>query len=107
MDERVDRTETKRAPDPVSRVTPVVHHSRRGYWILTAIMVAGLTGGGWYFWSHQQAQQAPKGATAGRGAQGAPQPVGFATVDKGDIRSLPMTDIRPSLSLGNAGERMG
>jgi multidrug efflux system membrane fusion protein len=86
MDERVDRTETRRAPDPASRVTPVVHQSRRGYWILTAIIVAGLIGGGWYLWEHQSTKQAPKGTTAGRAAQGAPQPVGFATIDKGDIR---------------------
>src|ERR1700709_2067724 len=66
MDERVDRTETKRAPDPVSRVTPVVHHSRRGYWILTGLILAGLVGGGWYLWSQRQVQQTPKTATAGR-----------------------------------------
>jgi membrane fusion protein, multidrug efflux system len=88
MDERVDRTETRRAPDPASRVTPVVHHPRRGYWVLTSLVVAGLIGGGWYLWTHHDAQQAPQRATAGRGAQGAPQPVGFATIDKGDIRVI-------------------
>ena len=88
MDERVDRTETRRAPDPASRVTPVVHQSRRGYWVLTSLILAGLIGGGWYLWSHHEAQQAPKGATTGRGAQGAPQPVGFATIDTGDIRVI-------------------
>jgi multidrug efflux system membrane fusion protein len=88
MDERVDRTETRIAPDPATRVTPVVRQSRRGYWILTALILIGLMGGGWYLWSHHRAQQAPKGAGAGRGAQGAPQPVGFATIDKGDIRIL-------------------
>jgi multidrug efflux system membrane fusion protein len=88
MDERVDRTETRIAPDPASRVTPVVRQSRRGYWILTSLILVGLVGGGWYLWSHHQAQQAPKGGAAGRSAQGAPQPVGFATVDKGDIRII-------------------
>jgi multidrug efflux system membrane fusion protein len=88
MDERVDRTETRRAPDPASRVTPVVRQSRRGYWVLTSLILAGLVGGGWYLWSHHEAQQAPKGATTGRGAQGAPQPVGFATIDTGDIRVI-------------------
>jgi membrane fusion protein, multidrug efflux system len=88
MDERVDRTETKVAPDPVSRVTPVVHQSRRGYWLLTGLIVAGLAGGGWYLWTHSQTQQAPKTAVAGRSALGAPQPVGFATIDKGDIRII-------------------
>jgi multidrug efflux system membrane fusion protein len=88
MDERVVRTETRRAPEPASRVTPVVHQSRRGYWFLTALIVAGLAGGGWYLWAHRGAGQAPKGATAGRSAQGAPQPVGFATIDTGDIRII-------------------
>ena len=88
MDERVDRTETRKAPDPASRVTPVVHQSRRGYWVLTSFILAGLIGGGWYLWSHHETQQAPKSATAGRRAQGAPQPVGFATIDTGDIRII-------------------
>ena len=86
MEERVDRTETRRAPDPASRVPPEAHQSRRGYWILTTIIVVGLIGGGWYLWSHRQAQPASKATSAGRAAQGAPQPVGFATIDKGDIR---------------------
>ena len=90
MDERVNRTEIKTAPDPVSRAAPAMRQgqSRRGYWILTAILLAGLVGGGWYLWSRQQAQQAPKGAMARRDALGAPQSVGFATVDKGDIRII-------------------
>ena len=88
MDERVDRTETKIAPDRTSPVTPVVRPSRRGYWILTAIILIGLIGGGWYLWTHHEARQAPKGGPTGRSAQGAPQPVGFATIDKGAIRII-------------------
>jgi multidrug efflux system membrane fusion protein len=88
MDERVGRTETRRAPDPASRVTPVVHQSRRGYWLLTAIIVVGLIGGGWYLWTHREAKPAAKTTSAGRAAQGTPQPVGFATIDKGDIRII-------------------
>jgi multidrug efflux system membrane fusion protein len=88
MDERVGRTETRIAPDPASRVTPVVQRSRRGYWILTSLILAGLAGGGWYLWTHNDTRQAPKGATAGRSVLGAPQPVGFATIDKGDIRII-------------------
>jgi multidrug efflux system membrane fusion protein len=88
MDERVDRTETKIAPDPATRVTPVVRQSRRGYWILTSLIAAGLVGGGWYLWSHRAPQTTPRTATAGRNAQGAPQPVGFATIDKGDVRII-------------------
>ena len=87
MDERVDRTETRRAPEPASRVTPVVRQTRRGYWILTSLILVGLLGGGWYLWAHRE--QASKGATAGRAAQATPpQPVGFATVGKGDIRII-------------------
>jgi multidrug efflux system membrane fusion protein len=88
MDERVDRTETKIAPDPATRVTPVVRQSRRGYWILTSLIAAGLVGGGWYLWSHRPAQPTPRVATATRNGQGAPQPVGFATIDKGDVRII-------------------
>ena len=88
MDERVDRAETKVAPEPASRVTPVVRRPRRGVWLLTFVILAGLVGGGWYYWTHRAAQPAPKSGTAGRSAQGAPQPVGFATIDKGDIRII-------------------
>ena len=83
MDERVDRTETRVAPDPATRTTPVRRSSRRGYWILTSLILIGLLGGGWYLW--RQPRQAPRQAAAGRSAQTAPQPVGFATIDKGDI----------------------
>ncbi len=86
MDERVDRTETRRAPDPASRVTPVVNKPNRGYWILTAIVAAGLIGGGWYLWAHRAPAPAAKTAPAGSAARGAPQPVGFATIGTGDIR---------------------
>ncbi len=86
MDERVDRTEVKRAPDPTSRVTPAVRHSGLAYWILTGLILAGLLGGGWYLWRHRQAGQAATSSTAKHIAQGAPQPVGFATIDTGDIR---------------------
>ncbi len=88
MDDRVDRTETKLAPDPTSRVTPVLRPARRRYRIFFSVILIALIGGGWYLWSHKAAQQAPKGATAGRGAQVAPQPVGFATIDKGDVRII-------------------
>jgi multidrug efflux system membrane fusion protein len=89
MDERVDRSDPRISPDPVSRATPVAPRPRTGYWILTAIVFAGLAGGGWYLWSqsHNQNQQAPKAAT-GRNAQNLPQPVGFATIDKGNIRII-------------------
>jgi membrane fusion protein, multidrug efflux system len=86
MDERVDRSDTRVAPDRVSRATPVAPRSRTGYWILMALIAAGLIGGGWYLWTNHQGQPAPQTTTAGHGAQGLPQPVGFATIDRGDIR---------------------
>ncbi len=88
MDERVDRSETRIAPERVSRVTPVAPRPRTGYWILTAIVVAGLGGGGWYLWSQRDAQQTPKNIAAGRSGQGLPQPVGFARIDKGNVRII-------------------
>jgi membrane fusion protein, multidrug efflux system len=89
MDERVDRTETNRAPAPASRVTPPQRHSRQGYRVLTVLILAGLAGGGWYLWTHHQTQPAQTtGATSHRGFQNAPQPVGFATIDRGDIRVI-------------------
>jgi multidrug efflux system membrane fusion protein len=87
MDERV-HTEARPAPDTVSRVTPPQHRLRSGYWVLTGLIFAGLAGGGWYLWSQHETQTASHAAPAGRAAQGAPQPVGFATVDTGDIRIM-------------------
>jgi multidrug efflux system membrane fusion protein len=85
MDERVDRPESQAAPAPLSRATPVVRRSRlRGLIILLLLIAAGLLVA-WYFWPRQAAQ--PAGRGGGRTAsQTAPQPVGAATIDKGDIR---------------------
>ncbi len=86
MDERVDRSDPRVAPDPVVRATPVARRSRLGSRILIGLVLIVLGGGAWYLWTHRQAQQAPKPAAAGRAALNAPQPVGFATADKGNIR---------------------
>nr|WP_294523185.1 MdtA/MuxA family multidrug efflux RND transporter periplasmic adaptor subunit [uncultured Rhodopila sp.] len=88
MDERVDQTEARPAPDTVSRASPTVRRPSTGYWVLTSLIVAGLAGGGWYLWTQHAAQTASHTAPNGRSAQGAPQPVGFATVDTGDIRIM-------------------
>jgi multidrug efflux system membrane fusion protein len=88
MDERVDQTEARPAHDTQSRATPVARPPRTGYWILTALVVAGLTGGGWYHWTHPQTEPANRKAATPRTALAAPQPVGFATIDTGDIRVM-------------------
>jgi len=88
MDERVDRSDLRTAPDPVSRATRVPARSRRGYWFLTVLIIAGLAGGGWYLWTQRHNQATPKTATGGRSAQAIPQPVGFATIDRGNIRII-------------------
>jgi multidrug efflux system membrane fusion protein len=88
MDEHVDRAAARLAPDPVSRTTPLAPRSRTGYWILTALILAGLVGGGVYLWLHPRANQPPNVAASRRAAQGAPQPVGFVTIDKGDVRII-------------------
>jgi membrane fusion protein, multidrug efflux system len=87
MDERVDRTEPEIEPAPLSRVSRVTRRSRvRGIVILAVILAIGL-GVGWYWWTHHAAQPAGRNG-GGKGAQTAPQPVGAATIDKGDIRVI-------------------
>jgi membrane fusion protein, multidrug efflux system len=88
MDERVDRSPSRTSPDPLSRATPAAPRSRTRFRILIGLILIGLVGGGWYLWKQHQTQQAPKPATAGRGAPNLPQPVGFATIDKGNIRII-------------------
>lgn len=92
MDERVDHTETRRETGRVTPVQPQVRKLRRGYWILTGLIVAAVAGGLWYLWQqHQgqpQTQTASPGGRRNAGPAGAPQPVGFATVDKGDVRII-------------------
>ena len=85
MDERVERSDTQLKQAPVLRETRPAPRSRGGYWLLTLLIAAGLAGGGWYLWNQHRTAQAPKVASAGRGAA-PPQPVGFAIADKGDIR---------------------
>src|SRR3984885_8011361 len=88
MDERVDRSPSRILPDPLSRATPVAPRSRTGFRILTGLILIGLAGGGWYLWKQHQAQPQPKTAAAGRNTANVPQPAGFATVDKGNVRTI-------------------
>jgi multidrug efflux system membrane fusion protein len=82
MDERVDRTEADVEPAPLSRETRVTSPSRLRRLVILIVLVAAGLGIGWYWWTHRVPQPAGRGATA----QAAPQPVGAATIDKGDIR---------------------
>jgi multidrug efflux system membrane fusion protein len=87
MDERVDRPEPHVAPGPLSRETRVTGRSRlRGLIILIILLAAGL-GAGWYLWTKHATQGAARGGP-GRAAYTPPQPVGAATVDKGNIRIM-------------------
>ena len=81
MDERADRTTPGVEETPLSQEKPLPgsSHRRRGVILLAVLIAAGL-GAGWYWWS----RTAPP--SAGRAGQVAPQPVGAATIDKGDIR---------------------
>lgn len=88
MDERVDDTKVRTAPDTQTRATPVTRRPRTAYWILTALAVAGLAGGGWFLWAHPKTGSASHAAPAPRRPVGMPQPVGFATVDTGDVRVI-------------------
>src|SRR4051812_13360720 len=88
MDERVDQSEAGPAHDALSRATPVTRRPRTGYWILTALVVAGLTGGGWYLWTHPQTEPVNHTAATPRSTPGTPQPIGFGTIDAGDIRVM-------------------
>jgi membrane fusion protein, multidrug efflux system len=88
MDERVDRPEAgyehlRQSPGPV-----VVVRRSRLRWVLGILILLVLGIGGWYYWSTHHTTQAAGHTGAGRGAQTPPQPVGAATIDKGDIRII-------------------
>src|SRR5579859_5362813 len=85
MDERVDQPGPQIEPAPLSRQTQIARRSRlRGVVILLILLSTGA-GVGWYLWTRHATQVDPSGGR-GRTAQSASQPVGAATIDKGDIR---------------------
>lgn len=84
MDEIVDPPRLRTQPTPGENLTrPAKPRSYVGKIIFLVLLIAAA-GGGYYLWTHHKAATPPRGG--GRFAQGAPQPVGFATIDKGDIR---------------------
>jgi multidrug efflux system membrane fusion protein len=87
MDERVDRPGRQLHPDPTSRETKVTRRSRlRGLLILIVLLIAGGWLG-WHLWAQHETKTAPGGGP-GRAGATPPQPVGAATIDKGDIRIM-------------------
>jgi membrane fusion protein, multidrug efflux system len=87
MDERVDRPEAgyehlRQSPGPV-----VVRRSRLR-WVLGLIILLGAGLAAAWFWSTHEATQTAGRTGAGRASQTPPQPVGAATIDKGDIRII-------------------
>ena len=81
MDERVDRPDPDIESPPLSRETRVAGRSRsRAVLIVVVLLLAGAVAG-WYLWG--------KHGKSGSGKAAAPpQPVGAATIDKGDIRII-------------------
>jgi multidrug efflux system membrane fusion protein len=88
MDERVDRPEPQIEPAPLSRESAVTRRpSRLRSLVIWLLLLALAAGAGWYFWTRHATQSVSRGG-AGRAGQTAPQPVGAATIDTGDIRIL-------------------
>ncbi len=86
MDERVDPKEAEARQEPRLRETPVVPRSRlRGRIILALVVLAAI--GGLYWWMHHAGPAGGAGRHARLG-QTPPQPVGAATIGKGDIRVI-------------------
>ncbi len=81
MDERVDRATPGGEEIPQAQETPAPGsaHRLRGVVLLFLLIAAGL-GAGWYL----HTRTAPP--SVGRAGEMAPQPVGAATIDTGDIR---------------------
>lgn len=85
MDDRVDLREKTAPTGPGSPASRVSRRSRR--LILPVLVLIVLAGGGTWWWMHRHGQ--PATPPAGRAAmQAPPQPVGFATIDKGDVRIM-------------------
>jgi len=88
MDERVDRVRT----DPPSLSVRPRRGRWRWLWLWLLLIAAAIGAAAWYYMHQapkpatQAASQAASQGGAARGGATAPQPVGAATVDTGDIR---------------------
>ena len=89
MDEQLEAPSVRVNPETQS---PSIarSRSRSGGAILWFVIIAGVAGGGWYWWAHHAppAQKSRLTTDQSGGAQTPPQPVGSATIDKGDIRVM-------------------
>ena len=86
MDERVNRPETE--VPPLSLPAP---RRRRRRWLVVALLIAAGIGVAAWYYTHRAPQATSQTATQPAGQRAAatpPQPVGAATVDKGDIRII-------------------
>ena len=86
MDERVDRPGPHTYPGPLSRETRVTRRSRLRGLVILIILLGAAGWAGWYLWSKHETQVAGRNGGPGRSGNTPPQPVGAATIDKGDIR---------------------
>jgi multidrug efflux system membrane fusion protein len=102
MDEQVE-TPVRADPSNRTTATPPRSRLRPGRLILLALLLAAA-GGGWYWWTHRApksgADQTAIQGGAGRSGQAQPQPVGVATVEKGDIRVI-LNELGTVTSLAN------
>ncbi len=88
MDERVDRPVTEPAPQSRGPLPTVPQLGRTHlHWVFWLIMLLALLGCGIWFWTHHATRLASH-SNAGRGLATPPQPVGAATIGKGDIRII-------------------
>lgn len=88
MDDIGEQTRTRTQPAHRTPAAPAPRSkSRIGRLLIGFLLLCVVAGGGWYWWTHRQIAGAPN-AAANRSAQAAPQPVGFATIDRGDIRII-------------------
>jgi multidrug efflux system membrane fusion protein len=88
MDERVDRPAPHTYPGPMTRETRVTRRSRLRGLIILIVLLGAAAGASWYLWPKHATQTAGNNGAPGRAGATPPQPVGAATIDKGDIRII-------------------
>ncbi len=88
MDEQVGPPQARTDPARPSPATPQESRSRVGR-LLWLLLILAVGAGGWFWWAHHTSLAPGTAQTAApAGSQLPPQPVGAATIDKGDIRVI-------------------